>query len=166
MSRRFDLLLESPFSSVATFGDTVITVVHTQMTAEALNAATAASKRLAAIHPAGVSGLAIVKRGALLPNAELRRAASQTMLATEAHTRCTARVFLGDGFWLSTMRSVLTAIELIQPYNQVKRTFADVRLATRWMALTTSHDTAWAEHLCDAALEMARISGQDVAHAP
>ena len=51
----------------------------------------------------------VVTSDLALPDAELRKAANQSIVASAAHTRCTARVFLGDGFWLSTMRSVLTA---------------------------------------------------------
>jgi hypothetical protein len=155
--RRLEVLVESPLSSVATLGEVVITIVHTAMTEEALRAASAASHRLAVTYPAGVSGIAIVKQGVMLPDTALRKMANDAMLATERHTRCTARVFLGDGFWLSTMRSVLTAIELIRPYDQVRRTFGDVQQATRWMATTTAQDGAWAERLCEATLRVAGL---------
>jgi hypothetical protein len=69
------------------------------------------------------------------------------MAAARAQTRCAARVFLGNGFWLSTVRSVLTAIELIRPYDLPRRTFSEIPPATRWLAKSIDESLAWADRL-------------------
>jgi hypothetical protein len=155
---RLEVLLDSPLSSVATFGEVVITAVHTELTEQALRVAVGAGRKVAASHPGGDVGLTLVQVGIKLPSSELRKAASEAMTSTMSHTRCVARVFFGAGFWMSTVRSVLTAIELIQPYPIPRRTFALVAPATRWLASTCGQDVSWAEGLDIAAAQVLRIS--------
>ncbi len=153
---QLEVLLDSPLSSVAVLGDVVITAVHTELTEQALRVAVTAGRKVAAAYPQGDVGLTLVQVGIKLPSAELRKAASDAMASTMGHTRCVARVFFGAGFWMSTVRSVLTAIELIQPYPIPRRTFALVNPATRWLASTCGQDVRWAESLDAAAAQVMR----------
>src|SRR4051812_38533875 len=114
---RLDIVVASHLSSVAIFGEIVMMVVHSEVTEEALRASVTACHKVHEKYPEGVVGLTVVESGIKLPDATLRHASSEAMAATLGQTRITARVFLGQGFWLSTVRSVLTAIELIRPYD-------------------------------------------------
>jgi hypothetical protein len=162
---QLQMVVESPLSSVATFGEVVITAVHTQLTMEALNAAVAAGRAVAAAYPRGDIGLTLVKVGIQLPSPALRKAASEAMVATKGHTRCVARVFFGNGFWMSTVRSVLTAIELVQPYDIPRRTFGELAPATRWLASSCALDTGWAERLEAAAKRVLGIDADEASNA-
>jgi hypothetical protein len=159
-----EILIESPLTSVARFGEVVITVVHSELTEEALGAGVAAGQAIAEVYPRGGMGLSVIEVGAKVPNMELRKAASDAMAATKNHTRCTARVFLGDGFWMSTMRSVLTAIELMRPYDIPRRTFHALAPATLWIASQNARDVAWAQQLEAATHRIMRVSASAPSH--
>jgi hypothetical protein len=155
MSRsRLEVLVESPLTTVATFEETVITVVRSELTMESLVAGKQANARLYARYKQGTSALIIVHPGIRMPDAELRRASAEAMAATRTTTRASARVFLGDGFWLSSVRSVLTAIELLRPYDVPKRTFADVRTASSWLAQSIHAEGGWAARLQEAVSDL------------
>jgi hypothetical protein len=161
---RLDIVVESHLSSVATFGETVIVVVHSEVTEESLQASITACHRLHEKFPGGVVGLTVVECGIKLPDAPLRQASSAAMAATSRQTRIMARVFLGEGFWLSTVRSVLTAIELIRPYDLPRRTFTEIEPATRWLAKGIQQELAWADRLSVAAASMTRNQAQQRSH--
>jgi hypothetical protein len=143
---RLEILLEGP-TSVAVFGEAVITVIEKRVTAEGLRVSIDGCLKVATQHPGRVVGVTLVYPGIELPNHELRKLSSETMAATRQHTNSCVRVFLGDGFWLSTMRSVLTAIELIKPYDLPRRTFSEIPPAARWLAKNIDESLAWADRL-------------------
>jgi hypothetical protein len=142
-----EVLLQSPLTSVGVYGETVITIVHTELTAEALYASRAAYDKICAKHPLGTVSLTIVHPGIKLPDASMRNLASDIMVQTKSRTRSVARVFFGDGFWLSTVRSVLTAIELMRPYDTPRRTFGTLEPATQWLAKSIQESAPWALRL-------------------
>jgi hypothetical protein len=156
-AHRLEMLLEGP-TSVAVFGEAVITVVAKGVTAEGLRVSIDASRRVARLYPGRVVGVNLVYPGIELPNHELRRLSSEAMAEARDLTRCAARVFLGNGFWLSTVRSVLTAIELIRPYDLPRRTFSEIPPATRWLAKNIDESLAWADRL---SVALGRFGGSD-----
>jgi hypothetical protein len=129
------------------YGEAVITIVHTELTAESLHAGRTAYDKICAKHPLGTVSLTLVHAGIKLPDASLRNLASDIMAQTTGRTRGSARVFFGDGFWLSTMRSVLTAIELMRPYDSPRRTFGTLEPATAWLAKTIHESAPWSLRL-------------------
>jgi hypothetical protein len=143
---RLESLLEGP-TSVAIYGEAVITVVNTELTPEGLRLSVEANERVRVLHPGRVVGVTLVYPGIKLPGTDMRKLSSEAMAKTRAHTNCVVRIFLGDGFWLSTVRSVLTAIELIHPYDLPRRTFSDIPTATRWAAKHIDESLAWADRL-------------------
>jgi hypothetical protein len=157
---RLKMWVDSPLTTVATLGETVITVVHSELTMESLRVASPVNAKICESYPEGAVSLTIVRANIRLPEAELRNAVSEAMAATRSRTRAVARVFLGDGFWLSSVRSVLTAIELLRPYDLPKRTFAEVPDATSWLARTIQRDAGWAKHLNDTVEELTRATAQ------
>jgi hypothetical protein len=150
--------VDSPLTTVATFGETAITLVRSELTMESLRISAAVNAKICADYPEGAVSLTIAEPNIRMPDAELRNAASEAMASTRSRTRAAARVFLGDGFWLSSVRSVLTAIELLRPYDLPKRTFAELPTASRWLARTIHQDAAWAERLIEAVNELTRLA--------
>jgi hypothetical protein len=160
-----EILVDSPLTTVATFEQTAITVVHTELTMESLRVARTVNGKICAGYPEGAVALTIVQPNIRLPDAELRRAASEAMAATRSRTRAVARVFLGDGFWLSSVRSVLTAIELLRPYDLPKRTFGELSVATHWLSQLIHADATWAQRLNEVVGELARPASDERAGA-
>ena len=135
---------------MAALDDVIIMLVHSELTMDALRASRAAYDKILNKHPAGTISLTVVSAGITLPDHALRNASSELMSETRAHTRCVARVFFGQGFWLSTVRSVLTAIELLRPYDLPRRTFSELAPATSWLAQCRGENAPWAARLNDA----------------
>ena len=154
-----EILVQSPLTSVAVYGETVITIVQSELTVEALHASKAAYDKLGTRYPGSVS-LTVVHAGIKLPDAAMRNLTSEIMAQTRSRTRGVARVFFGDGFWLSTVRSVLTAIELMRPYDLPRRTFGTLEPATTWLAHTIQESSPWALRLNTAVHMLAESSGQ------
>jgi hypothetical protein len=156
-----EILVQSPLTSVARYGEAVITLVNTELTLEALHAGKVAYDRILAAHPEGTVSLTVVNAGIKLPDASLRNMASDIMTQTKGRTRAVAQVFFGDGFWLSTMRSVLTAIELIRPYHDLpRRTFGTLEPATHWLAKTIHESPPWSLRLNTAVHMLGESSAQ------
>jgi hypothetical protein len=91
-----------------------------------------------------------VNFGVSIPDSAMRKLAAETMAATRTHLRCAAQVLQGEGFWPSTVRSVITAVERLKPDDRPRRTFPDVASAVEWMALHMERDTEWQSALCRA----------------
>lgn len=148
---QLQVLLGSPLCSVGSYDDVIIIAVHSELTAEALRASVAANRKLALKYPSGVASLALAHFGAKIPNAQLRAAASQAMAETRISTRCAAQVIAGEGFWHSTVRSVITAMEQLRPDDRPRRTFRTVTEAVSWLAGQLGRDGQWVEGLGAAA---------------
>ncbi len=151
----------TPECSVSTFDDeVVILVVHAAMTLDALHFSEATARRLALRNRRKGAGLTLVNGIVKIPGPELRRAIDLSVKDATQHSRCTATVLSGTGFWLSAMRSVLTAMELIRPGDMPRRTFQVVPPASRFIAEQLGHDGAWAEKLTLAAHAAATTTAQ------
>src|SRR5690348_2222810 len=125
-------LHRSPECSSAMFRQVSIFAVHTELTVEALRASVTAYHELRARYPGSVLSVTVSSPDARIPSPDTRNEASLAMVECQEETRCTAVVILGQGFYFSTMRSVLTAINLVRPYKVPMRVFADLGLAVRW----------------------------------
>jgi hypothetical protein len=68
---RLDIALQGP-TTVAVFGEAVITVIEKDVTAEALRTSVEVTNKVAKLHPAGVVGVTLVYPGFELPGHELR----------------------------------------------------------------------------------------------
>lgn len=147
MAPTLQVLLQSPLTSVAVYGEVVITIVHTELTLEALRTGVAANKKLGLTYPRGVASLAIAPPTAKMPNAETRTAASQAVEEALPHTLCAAQVIMGEGFWYSTLRSVLTAIEQFRPNDRPRRTFRDLDEALAWLSSQLQKDVQFSTSL-------------------
>lgn len=132
---------------VATFRNVVLIAIHDAMTVELLAASVRANRALAQRYPKRVASLTTASMGIKFPNAAERAAASEAIAAVRDNVLCAAQHLSGDGFWASTARSVVTAIEMLRPDDRPRRTFGKLSEATLWMATRANEDVAWAQEL-------------------
>jgi hypothetical protein len=152
-------LHRSPQCSVATFREVSIFVVHTELTVEALRASVTAYHELRARHPGSVLSVTLSAPGALIPPPDARNEASRAMVECQDQTRCTAVVIQGEGFYFSTMRSVLTAINMVRPYKVPMRVFAELPTAVHWAGSHLDrHDATWDDEVLAAVRRTAQPS--------
>jgi hypothetical protein len=152
--------LESASCSIASYRDVVLVLVHRELTVDALRASQVAQQRAALSFPKQVGCLTVVNFGVKIPDAPMRKLAAETMAATREHLRCAAQVLSGEGFWPSTVRSVITAVERLRPDDRPRRTFPDVPEAIAWMAEHMGRDREWQSALREA---MSRLLEQSAA---
>jgi hypothetical protein len=151
---QLEIVLGSPLCSVGVYAEVIIVAVHTEVTLEALKASVATARKVGTMYPHGVASLALAHFGARIPNAELRAAASQAMAESRGTTRCAAQVIAGEGFWASTVRSVITAMEKLRPDDKPRRSFGSLPEAVPWLCSHLDRDSKWGEGLLLAARQL------------
>jgi hypothetical protein len=150
-------------ASVYTFGSELVVVTVTRATTvDMLRASVTAGRRLSARRGAPIGALTIIETGITMPDAELRKELNRTVEVSRTYTACTAQVLRGQGFWLSAVRSLLTALSLLGPGDQPRRVFEETPLAARWMARTLLQEQAWAEALLAALASVSRPATTEV----
>jgi hypothetical protein len=151
-----------PESGVYTFGtEAVIVTVDMAITAEMLRASIAAGRQLSAKRGGPIAAITIIEHGATLPGPELRGELNRTVEASRGYTLCAAQVLRGNGFWVSTVRSLLTAITMLRPGDLPRRVFDDSTPAARWAARHLLQEQAWAEQLASALRSVTRPTTQE-----
>jgi hypothetical protein len=68
-----------------------------------------------------------------LPDLDIRHVATEGMKRVSVHQPAQAVVLLGEGFWVSAARSLVTAMRMILPNHHSMRVFGEVEEAARWM---------------------------------
>jgi hypothetical protein len=84
-------------------------------------------------HPAGMSNIHLIKGNIALPDAETRRALVQLMHELGPYLAASAVVVGGDGFWASTMRSVVTGMRVLTPRSYEMRLHSSSADVVAWL---------------------------------
>ncbi|MAQ19704.1 MAG: hypothetical protein CMN30_33490 [Sandaracinus sp.] len=120
--------------TLATFDDILLTVLQGPVTPEGLRRATEAGRVLGQQHRAGIGALTIIEADIPMPDGEARRVSAKLTKESDAWVKAQATVILGDGFWRSTARSVVTGILLLARGDRPRRAFGEIDEGTRWIA--------------------------------
>ncbi len=118
---------------VATCGALCMTSIRGPITAELIREANAAGAALARRTGRKIGALDVVTSEAPLPDAELRAEAARLARAASERIAAAANVVVGEGFKASAIRSVLTAMTLLNG-GAPRRTFAQPGPAVDWLA--------------------------------
>jgi hypothetical protein len=84
-------------------------------------------------HSAGMSNIHLVKGNIALPDAETRHALVQLMRELGPYLAASAVVVGGDGFWASTMRSVITGMRVLTPHSYEMRLHSNIAEVVAWL---------------------------------
>ena len=146
----------SPEASVYTFGtDMVVVTVRTAITVDMLRASVSAGRKLTAMRGQPIAALTIIETGAAVPGSDLRSELTRTVEESRKYTLCAAQVLRGHGFWLSAVRSLLTALAMLTP-GEPRRVFENPAPAARWIGPYLKRDTVWAEQVAQALRSVTR----------
>ena len=138
-------------SSIASFENVIICLLITGMSVECLQASVAVNKKLAREH-GGIAVLTMVGQRVSVPSPEVRKAASEAVMATHSTTRAVVQVLPGDGFWASAQRGIITAIEMVRPDHVPRKTFRELRDGVLFIATHIDRDARFARELEHAVL--------------
>jgi hypothetical protein len=84
-------------------------------------------------YPAGISNIHLIKGNIALPDAETRHALVQLMRELGPYLAASAVVVGGDGFWASTMRSVVTGMRVLTPRTYEMRLHSSIADVVDWL---------------------------------
>ncbi len=119
---------------VASFGHFILFRCFGDVGASAVNASIAAHRAAIAARPEGVVSIVLIDATTKFPSEEMRRAGVAARKQTNGHVTALATVIAGEGFWASTIRGVLTAINSLSGSSYPTKVFRDPLEGVTWAA--------------------------------
>jgi hypothetical protein len=117
---------------VASFESFVLVRCFGDVGAEAIQASWPANRAALASRPEGVISIVLVDPTTKFPSEAMRRAGVEVRKKTNANVVASITVIAGDGFWASTVRGALTAINTLAASAYPTKVFHDLREAVTW----------------------------------
>lgn len=125
----------SPIAAAGSVGNVHVAVYRGALTTDELWAVHHAHLALLERHPTSAV-LSVAEQGTPLPGAEVRELAGRFGDEVADRVRCSCQVILGDGFWASAARSLITAMLFIRTGKYPVRICSDVVEAVEFVAAT------------------------------
>lgn len=117
---------------VASLGPFILFRCFGDVRADAVNASLAAHKVALVARPEGVVSIVLIDSTTKFPSEEMRRAGVAVRKLTNGNVVGSVTIVAGDGFWASTVRGALTAINLLSGSAYASKVFRDAPEGVRW----------------------------------
>jgi hypothetical protein len=146
------MTLDAEPGQFAFYGWNNITIIVwvVQPSAAAIERLMQVGERRGLQHPEGLSDVHLIVGQIKLPDAAARDRLLKGAKRAAPHLAAVAAVAEGQGFWLSTLRSVITGIRVLLPGSFALRLFVDVDELALW--LPDVHEKATGVRVTSAAL--------------
>ena len=118
----------------AAYGNCVINTWSSAVRSQHLAAFDETAGKVAQRHPDGIVFFVIVEQGSPLLDAEQRKEIEAVYARWAPSMRAAAQVVEGGNLWSVTMRSLMTAIRLVQRRPYPTRVFTEVNEGAAWVA--------------------------------
>jgi hypothetical protein len=102
------------------------------MTPDHIHATQTAHKAALALRPAGVASIVAVSPSVTFPSEATRRAAAEVSRATTGEVASHVLILLGDGFWASAIRGVMTTLTSLSSSTHPKNVVGSEEAGVRW----------------------------------
>ena len=136
---RLDLKHAGTFGAIGRFEDIHLVTFRDRIDAESVDLAVRDFEALAQRYPDRRLGtILVIEPNIPLPDPDIRHVTSRQLTRIQTLSPYRAAVILGDGFWLSAARSVLTAIQLATLRTAPIHTSESVDAAAKWVCERTS----------------------------
>ena len=135
---------------VGSFGPFILFRCFGDVGADAVNASVAAHHAALAARPEGVISIVLIDSSTKFPSDEMRRAGVAVRKQTNPHVTALATIVAGEGFWASTIRGVLTAINSLSGSSYPTKVFRDPLEGVTWAA----EQAGWRQHVARIAREL------------
>lgn len=119
---------------VASFGHFILFRCFGDVGADAVNASIAAHRAALAARPAGVVSIVLIDPSTKFPSDEMRRAGVAARKQTNGHVTASVTIVAGEGFWASTVRGALTAMNSLAGTSYPNKVFRDPVEGVTWAA--------------------------------
>lgn len=117
---------------VASLGPYILVRCFGEVKPEAVNASVPANRAAVAARPEGAISIVLIDPTTKFPSDEMRRAAVAARKQTNRSCAAYVTIVAGDGFWASTVRGALTAINSLSASSYPTKVFRDVREGVAW----------------------------------
>jgi hypothetical protein len=157
--RDFVLIAEGPTYRVAAWRNTTICVMRSEVTVAGLEATVRAHRHVLKKHPDGVFSFTLGERGIGIPDTSVQSEAAKITRAVKPTLRGSVAVVQDEGFWVSAVRSVITAVMLLVPGWKVsfETDLPKSLVALRKLANET---VEWEKAFAEALTETRRFRGE------
>ncbi len=128
----------------ASYGNCVINTWAAALRAPHLEAFDLTAGKVAKRYPDGIVFFVIIEQGSPLLDAEQRKDIEAVYARWAPSMRAVAQVVEGGNLWSVTIRSLMTAIRLVQRRPYPTRVFTEVREGAEWIAphlIAPAHDS-------------------------
>jgi hypothetical protein len=99
---------------------------------EDLYATLKAHEAVLARRPQGSGSIVAIDSTVAFPSEEIRRVAAEVSRKTSLQTSAQATIVLGDGFWASAVRGIMTTLTSVVPAQYPRRVFRREEEAVDW----------------------------------
>jgi|JI10StandDraft_1071094.scaffolds.fasta_scaffold667835_2 hypothetical protein len=122
----------APDACVASFGPFVLFRCFGDVCADAVNASVPAHRAALAARPAGVVSIVLIDPTTKFPSEDMRRAGVAVRKLTNRNVAASVTIVAGEGFWASTVRGALTAINSLANSSYPTKVFRDPHEGVAW----------------------------------
>lgn len=144
-------------ASVVTVGPFILFRCFSDVSADAVNASLPAHKAALASRPEGVVSIVLIDPSTKFPSEDMRRASVLVRKRTNRNVAGNVTIVAGEGFWASTVRGALTAIDFLATSPYESRVFRDPAEGVAWgVARTGGASSARVKQLLEELDAMAR----------
>jgi hypothetical protein len=130
---KLEVHYRSPRTCIATLNGIMLVRSFRRSTAPDYRAMFKASEIALERRKQGLGVIVVIEPTAEIPNEETRRAAAEAARSISEHLQAAAIVVLGDGFWASAMRGLITALGLMTAQRYPQRSFRYESEAVDWI---------------------------------
>lgn len=117
---------------VASVGPFILFRCFGDVRADAVNASLAAHKAALLARPEGVVSIVLIDASTKFPSEEMRRAGVAVRKLTNKNVAASVTIVAGDGFWASTVRGALTAINSLSGSQYPSKVFRETVDGVEW----------------------------------
>lgn len=159
---RLELKHAGAFGAIGRFEDIHLVTFRARIDAESVDLAVRDFEALAQRHPDKRLGtILVIEPNIPLPDPDIRHVTSRQLTRIQTLSPYRAAVILGDGFWLSAARSVLTAIQLATLRTAPIHTSESVDAAAKWVCERTSRPLTHIPAILGAVDELRQAGRED-----
>lgn len=139
MSKGLEVVLDSKAVRIIASGPILVAQFRTNVSADTLRVLERTQETMLKSIEGGTLLLTIIDASVPLPTEDARSLVIDTFRRMSARNAAAATVVRGEGFWVSAIRSTLTALNLVVRPGCPQRTFAEVDEAMDWLR---THDAS------------------------
>jgi hypothetical protein len=133
VSDRLQLHHRSPGAAIGTVGGFLLIRCFGTTSPDDIRATLKGHQAAVACRPHGIGSVVVVEASSAFPSEETRRVSVETMRDTNDRVAANVLILLGDGFWASALRGVITTMNSLSAAAYPKKVVRHEAEGVRWI---------------------------------